>query len=124
MDLQDLLALIQSFQKTLSTERSNNEIKASLHVVRRRLWQTEARIVKLGWPADFERQWREVRDRLNIISDDLGLPRVIDLAIRTGSDRGRFREQWRSPRPAFTGDHAEAATTSDRTASRARPGRP
>jgi hypothetical protein len=86
-DLQELLALIQTFQKTVSRHGPAHEIEASLHAVRRRLWRTEARIVKLGWPTDLERRWRTVRERLNAISDSLGLPRVIDLASRSRPDQ-------------------------------------
>ena len=68
-DLQELLALIQTFQRTLSAQGPIDEIEASLHAVRRRLWRTEARIVKLGWPTDLDRRWRTVRERLNAISD-------------------------------------------------------
>lgn len=82
-DLQALLSLVQSLQKTLSAHGSTDEIAASVRAVRRRLWQTEARIARLGWPADLQRQWRTVRDRLNAISDGLGLPRVVDLATRS-----------------------------------------
>ena len=54
-DLQELLALVQSFEKTLSAQPSIKEIEASLHAVRRRMWRTEARIGRLGWPTDLER---------------------------------------------------------------------
>ena len=86
-DLQELFNLVQAFQKALTNMRSSDDMSASLHTVRRRLWRTEARIVKLGWPADLERKWRDVRVRLNLIGDELGLPRVIDLATRTGPDQ-------------------------------------
>jgi hypothetical protein len=77
--LQELFALVQRFEKTLASQPSNKEIEVSLQAVRRRMWQTEARIARLGWPTDLARQWYNVRERLNTISDDLGLPRVIDL---------------------------------------------
>ena len=77
----------RAFKKHCRRTRSTNEIEASLHAVSRRLWRAEARIVKLGWPTDLERQWRDVRERLNVISDELGLPRVIDLATRAGPDQ-------------------------------------
>ena len=55
LDLQELFALVQGFEKTLATLPSNNEIEVSLHAVRRRLWRTEARIARLGWPTDLAR---------------------------------------------------------------------
>jgi hypothetical protein len=78
-DLEELLALVQSFQKTLSLQPSDKEMETSLTAVRRKMWRVEARIVRLGWPADLERLWRATRDRVNVLSDALGLPRVIDL---------------------------------------------
>jgi hypothetical protein len=80
-DLQELFVLVESFERTLSGEPSIKVIEESLHAVRRRLWRAEARIARLGWPSDLARQWREVRDSLSLISDELGLPRVIDLAL-------------------------------------------
>jgi hypothetical protein len=80
-DLGELFALVQSFEKTLYTPGAPREIEQSLNAVRRRLWRVEARITKLGWPTDLELRWRGVRQRVNMISDQLGLPRVVDLAI-------------------------------------------
>jgi hypothetical protein len=79
-DLDELFTLVQSFERTLSSQPSTEVIKVSLHAVRRRLWRVEARIARLGWPTDLARQWRAVREQLSAISDELGLPRVIDLA--------------------------------------------
>ncbi len=79
-DLQELFALAQSFERTLSAQPTTRVIEESLHAVRRRMWRTEARIARLGWPTDLARKWRDVREQLNAISDELGLPRVIDLA--------------------------------------------
>ena len=79
-DLQELFALVQSFERTLATQPTTKGIEASLHAVRRRLSRTEARIARLGWPTDLARQWRAVREQLNAVSDELRLPRVIDLA--------------------------------------------
>jgi hypothetical protein len=92
-DLQELFTLVQSFERTLAQPSTNKEIESSLRAVRRRMWQVEARIAQLGWPRDLDRAWRGVRERLNIISDSLGLPRVIALA-----KRGRPNE----PLPAAT----------------------
>ncbi len=58
-DLQELFALVQSFERTLSEEQpSTQTIEVSLHAVRRRMWRVEARIAQLGWPTDLARQWR------------------------------------------------------------------
>jgi hypothetical protein len=86
-DLQELFALVQSFEKTLAAQPTNKEIEVSLHLVRRRMWRVEARIARLGWPTDLAQRWRDVRERLNAISDDLGLPRVIDLALNDRPDQ-------------------------------------
>ena len=79
-DLQELFALVQSFERTLLAQPSAKVIEESVHAVRRRLWRAEARIARLGWPSDLARQWRAVREQLSAISDELGLPRVIELA--------------------------------------------
>jgi hypothetical protein len=85
-DLGELFAVVQSFERTLVQASSNKEIESSLGAVRRRMWRVEARIAQLGWPADLDRAWRGVRERLNLISDGLGLPRVINLAQRNRSN--------------------------------------
>ena len=79
-DLEELFALVQSFERTLSAQPTTKVIEESLHAVRRRMWRAEARIARLGWPTDLGRQWKAVREQLTAISDELGLPRVIDLA--------------------------------------------
>ncbi len=86
---QDLTALssdVVQFDQLLATEPGNRTVAQSLHQIRRRLWQTEAKVARLGWPPDFERQWRGVRQQLNVISGELGLPRVIDLARRSDDE--------------------------------------
>jgi hypothetical protein len=78
-DLKDLLDHVQSFEHTLSLQPSNIDIAASLHALRRRFWRVEATIIQLDWPAELRSGWRTVRGRMNAISDDLGMPRVMIL---------------------------------------------
>jgi hypothetical protein len=85
-DLQELFALVQNFERTLSAQPTTRMIEVSLHAVRRRMWRIEARIALLGWPTDLARQWRGVREQLSAIADELGLPRVIDLAPEARPD--------------------------------------
>jgi hypothetical protein len=85
-DLDELFTLVQSFERTLSAQPTSKVIEASLHAVRRRMWRVEARIARLGWPSDLARLWRAVREQLSAISDELGLPRVIDLALDARPD--------------------------------------
>jgi hypothetical protein len=88
-DLDELWSLVQSFDRTLSAQPTTKVIEESLHAVRRRMWRAEARIARLGWPSDLARQWKAVREQLSAISDELGLPRVIDLAPEARPDAPR-----------------------------------
>jgi len=90
-DLGELFALVQSFEQMLARPSSNKEIESSLEAVRRRMWRIEARIAQLGWPSDLSRAWHGARERLNSIGDDLGLPRVIDLALPVRSNQAASR---------------------------------
>jgi len=87
-DLNGMLAQVQDFGRRLALQLSFKELQESFRVTRRRLWQVEARIGHLKWPADLRRQWRGVRERTNAISDDFGLPRVILLAPRVARVAG------------------------------------
>jgi hypothetical protein len=77
-DLDELFGLVQSLEKTLASQPTTQQIEQALRAVRQRMWRTEARIARIGWPTDLERPWRGVREQLNLISDDLGLARIID----------------------------------------------
>jgi len=78
-DLEDLLDRVQSFEHTLSLQPSNIDLEASLHALRRGFWRVEATIIQLDWPAELRSGWRTVRGRMDAISDDLGMPRVMIL---------------------------------------------
>jgi hypothetical protein len=82
-DLEDLLAHVQSFERALSLQPSDIDIEASLQALRRRFWQVEATIIQLDWPAELRSGWRTVRGRMDAISDDFGMPRVMILATTT-----------------------------------------
>jgi hypothetical protein len=77
-DLSRMLSLVQDFQRRISQVPSSRELQESYRAVRRRMWQVEAEIARMDWPAALRGQWRAVRDRANGISDDFGLPRVIE----------------------------------------------
>jgi hypothetical protein len=76
-DLTDLLDRLQGFCRLLSVDPPNAEILDSFRDARRQMWRTESRLLHLEWRAGLESPWRLVRERMNGISDALGLPRVI-----------------------------------------------
>src|SRR5262249_49137849 len=76
-DLNSMLASVQELIRSLPLEPSPNELQQSFRVARRRMGHIEADISQFEWPPEVRRQWRGVRERLNAVSDDLGLPRVI-----------------------------------------------
>jgi hypothetical protein len=77
--LEDLLDRVQGFDQALSLRPSNVDLEASIHALRRRFWRVEATIAESGWPADLRSGWQSLRERMNAISDDFGMPRVINL---------------------------------------------
>ena len=79
-DLTGMLALVQDFEQKLALEPPLRELQASYRQSRRRLWQIEAEIARLGWPAGLRLEWRRVPQAPNAISEAFGLPRVIELA--------------------------------------------
>ena len=76
-ELSELLVRVQEFARVLAFDSSPRETQASFLAARRRMWQVEARIARLAWPAGLQRRWRSARGRMNAISDGFGLPRVI-----------------------------------------------
>ncbi len=71
---------VQRFEYKLSLKPLDTDVTASLQLLRRQLWRAEATINQLDWPAELRGRWRAVRERMNAISDDVGMPRVISLA--------------------------------------------
>jgi hypothetical protein len=86
-ELAEVLSLVQSLVQALALQSTNKETAASFRAVSRRMSQVEARVALLGWPYDFDLAWRRARERLNVISDMLGLPRAISLAQRARANR-------------------------------------
>lgn len=78
-DLEDLLVQVQGFEHMLSLRPSNVDLEISLHALRRRFWRVEATVVRPVRPAELWSGWRTLRERMNAISDDFGMPRVIVL---------------------------------------------
>jgi hypothetical protein len=76
-DLTDLLDRLQGFCRLLSIEPPLAEIQGSFRDARRQMWRTESRLLHVEWRASLEPPWRDVRQRMNALSDALGLPRVI-----------------------------------------------
>jgi hypothetical protein len=78
--LDEVLALIEDLNGTLPLGPTTAEIVPAFHTIARRMARSEATIVRPDSPPQLQRPWRSVRTRMNVISDELGLPRVIDLA--------------------------------------------
>jgi hypothetical protein len=79
-DLNELFGSIQDFQRLLSAPSSTEQIQSTFRAIRRQVARAEARITQLGWPTDLARTWRGMRERMNEINDEIGLPRVISRA--------------------------------------------
>jgi hypothetical protein len=90
--LNALASLVRDFARSLVLMPAFTELKQSVRVIRRRLWRLEAAVKASEWPADWQRQWRTVRERANQLSDDFGLPRVIVFAPRDARAAGSDRE--------------------------------
>ncbi len=78
-DLNGLLDLVQGFERTLSAAPSNQDLVAALRPLRSRVWSVEARIVRIPGTPELTRRWQQVRQRIDALSDDFGLPRILSL---------------------------------------------
>jgi hypothetical protein len=79
-ELNVMLARVQNFAETIPLELSVQDLQESYRAAWRQMGRVEAEINQLDFPADARVQWRRVRERANAISDEFGLPRVIELA--------------------------------------------
>ncbi|MGP0069600.1 MAG: hypothetical protein ACLQGP_39120 [Isosphaeraceae bacterium] len=86
-DANGLLDLLQGFDRTLVADPSNRDLVDSLRLVRRRMWSVESRIVRIDGAPALRRRWRQVRQRIDALSDRFGLPRVIALGRAAGPAR-------------------------------------
>jgi hypothetical protein len=78
-ELTDLLERVQSLSRLLSTQPSQKAVLDSFRAARRQMWRAHGRITHMEWRAALDRPWREVRNKLNELSNELGLPRVIEI---------------------------------------------
>jgi hypothetical protein len=78
-ELTDLLERVQSFSRLLSAQPSQKAVEDSFRAARRQMWRVDGRITRLEWKAGLEPAWRDVRTKLNDVSNELGLPRVIEI---------------------------------------------
>jgi hypothetical protein len=90
-ELTDLLARVQSISRLLATQPSQKAVQDSFRMARQQMWRVESRLRRLEWRTAVEPSWREVRDRLNAVSNKLGLPRVIEVARELRPLTGRER---------------------------------
>ncbi len=90
-DLTDMLDRLQSFCRLLSLDPSLAKTQNAFRDARRPMWRAESRLMHTQWRAGIEPPWRLLRERMNAISDDLQLPRVIVLSPSDRLDRGVAR---------------------------------
>jgi hypothetical protein len=92
--LNGLLDLFQGFDRMLTAEPSAGDLVRSLRKVSNHMGSVEVQIVRLAGTPELARRWREFRQRIYALSDDLGLPRVISLVpaapLAQGVDRKRL----------------------------------
>jgi hypothetical protein len=98
-DLRELFNFVQRFQQTLAQSSTNREIMESFEPVRRLSWRVNSEKIRLAWPDELDRAWRGIRVRMNVISDGLGMPRVIDRAPPIPSSRPGVPESLDRPAP-------------------------
>jgi hypothetical protein len=91
-DLNGLIDLVHGFDRMLSADPSNRDLVNSLRLVRSRMWTVEARIVRLAGTPALRSRWRQVRQRIDALSDQFELPRVISLVRTAGPARGVDRK--------------------------------
>jgi hypothetical protein len=91
-DLNGLLDLVQGFDRMLSAEPSFRDLLRSLRLVRDRVGLVETRIARLAGTSEVSRQWRALRQQLNDLSDEFGLPRVINVVPATRPTQGVDRK--------------------------------
>ncbi len=91
-DLNAMLELVRGFDRTLDSRPSTSDLVASLRVVRRRMWAVEARIAQTSGTRALRSRWRPIRLQIDAMSDDFGLPRVINL-VRASERPGRVQTQ-------------------------------
>jgi hypothetical protein len=91
-DLNGLLELVQGFDRTLAANPSNKDLEDSLKLVRRRMWTVESRIVRMAGIPEVRARWRPIRLRIDDLSDQFGLPRVVSLGRAAGPVRGVDRK--------------------------------
>jgi hypothetical protein len=87
-DLSSLLDLVQGFDRMLSAEPSFRDLVRSLRLVRDRVGIVETRIARLAGTSEVSRQWRDLRQQINDLSDEFGLPRVINVVPATRPTQG------------------------------------
>src|SRR5262249_22299344 len=76
-DLNGLLDMVPGFERLLTAGPSPRELVASLRLLTRRMGLVDAQRARLVRARELSRRWREVRQRIDALSDEFELPRVI-----------------------------------------------
>jgi hypothetical protein len=91
-DLERLVDLVQGLDQLLAAKAPIADVVESLRLLRSRMWPVQARFLQLASNAQLAGRWRQIRQRMNAISDQFDQPRVIILKssvakAATGVDR-------------------------------------
>jgi hypothetical protein len=76
-DLDGLIDRLKEFDRMLAARPSGREIIDSLRLVRSRLWPVEGRFLQLPRTPGLAVGWRQIRQRIDAMSDRFGPPRLI-----------------------------------------------
>jgi hypothetical protein len=76
-DLDGLIDRLKEFDRMLAALPSGREIIDSLRLMRTRLWPIEARFLQLARTPGLGARWRQIRQRIDALSDRFGPSRVI-----------------------------------------------
>jgi hypothetical protein len=81
--LEQLLDLVQGFERLLSIQLDDIPFKSSLKDLRRGFWQAESKLVELERSPELLNRWRAVRLRMNAVSDSVEMPRVFTRTMKS-----------------------------------------
>ncbi len=76
-DLERLVDLVEGLDRAAGGGAPVVDVVESLRLLRTRMWPAQARLLKLATDPGLARRWRQIRQRINAISDRFDRPRVI-----------------------------------------------
>ncbi len=76
-DLEALVELLKGFERTLEAGGSGRDVIESSRLLRSRVWPIEAGFLRLARTPGLAARWRQIRQRIDALSDRFGPSRVI-----------------------------------------------